>query len=156
MSNARAQLRLVGAGGEPVDLARTLASHGFADLPPLRLDEDATTLELTFPLGRRARSVRIRPGRRGYAAVEPIGRAFGRDRDRLLEVVAHVLRLDEDLSEFYETAATDPDLDWATIGAGRMLRSPTVFEDVVKTSSCLSRTSRPVGGSPSAPPVATI
>jgi N-glycosylase/DNA lyase len=44
-----------------------------------------------------------------------------------------MLRLDEDLSEFYAAAAQDPALAWATAGAGRMLRSPTVFEDVVKT-----------------------
>ena len=133
MSSGRAELRLVGAGGEPVDLARTLASHGFADLPPLLLDEDARTLELTFALDGGARSVRVAPGRRGHAAVEPIGAPFGRDRDRVLAVVAHVLRLDEDLSEFYSLAASDPQLDWVTAGAGRMLRSPTVFEDVVKT-----------------------
>jgi 3-methyladenine DNA glycosylase/8-oxoguanine DNA glycosylase len=133
MTSRPAQRRLVGAGGEPVDLARTLASHGFADLPPLVLDEEARTLELTFPHARSARTVRIGPGRRGYARVEPIGRAFGRDRDRILDVVAHVLRLDEDLSGFYEAAASDPDLKWVTGGAGRMLRSPTVFEDVVKT-----------------------
>ena len=133
MSTSPAHLRLVGAGGEPVDLARTLASHGFADLPPLLLDEDARTLEVTFPFGRSARTLRVSPGRRGYAAVEPIGRALGRDRDQVLSVVAHVLRLDEDLSEFYEAAADDPDLAWVTVGAGRMLRSPTVFEDVVKT-----------------------
>jgi 3-methyladenine DNA glycosylase/8-oxoguanine DNA glycosylase len=134
VSGDRAELRLVGAGGEPVDLARTLASHGFADLPPLVLDEDARTLELTFALdGDAARTARVAPGRRGHAAVETIGAAFGRDRERVLAVVAHVLRLDEDLSEFYALAASDPQLDWVTVGAGRMLRSPTVFEDVVKT-----------------------
>jgi hypothetical protein len=35
------QLELVGAGGEPVDLRRTLASHGVADLPPNEIDEEA-------------------------------------------------------------------------------------------------------------------
>jgi 3-methyladenine DNA glycosylase/8-oxoguanine DNA glycosylase len=129
----RAELRLVGPGGEPVDLPRTLASHGFADLTPHTLDEDAHTLETTFALGRGARTVRISPGRRGYAAIESVGKPFGRDRDRILAVVDHVLRLDEDLSPFYELAASDPALDWVTSGAGRMLRSPTVFEDVVKT-----------------------
>jgi N-glycosylase/DNA lyase len=47
--------------------------------------------------------------------------------------VAHVLRLDEDLSEFYALAADDPDLVWVTSGAGRLIRSATVFEEVVKT-----------------------
>ena len=44
-----------------------------------------------------------------------------------------MLRLDADLSVFYEAAAADPELAWAASGAGRMVRAPTVFEDVVKT-----------------------
>jgi N-glycosylase/DNA lyase len=44
-----------------------------------------------------------------------------------------MLRLDHDLSLFYARAAGDPELAWVAEGAGRMLRSPTVFEDVVKT-----------------------
>jgi N-glycosylase/DNA lyase len=43
-----------------------------------------------------------------------------------------MFRLDEDLSGFYTLVAED-DLAWCTAGAGRMLRAPTVFEDVVKT-----------------------
>jgi N-glycosylase/DNA lyase len=44
-----------------------------------------------------------------------------------------MLRLDEDLSAFYAVAAEDATLAWVVAGAGRMMRSPTVFEDVVKT-----------------------
>jgi N-glycosylase/DNA lyase len=44
-----------------------------------------------------------------------------------------MFRLDEDLSSFYAVARDDDALAWAALGAGRMLRSPTVFEDVVKT-----------------------
>jgi N-glycosylase/DNA lyase len=51
----------------------------------------------------------------------------------LLERVGHVLRLDEDLSEFYALVREDTDLSWAASGAGRLMRSATVFEDVVKT-----------------------
>jgi N-glycosylase/DNA lyase len=53
--------------------------------------------------------------------------------DALLDRVGHVLRLDEDLSDFYERVREDPDLSWAAAGAGRLLRSATVFEDVAKT-----------------------
>jgi N-glycosylase/DNA lyase len=60
-----------------------------------------------------------------------------------------MLRLDEDLSAFFRAAAGDPTLAWATAGAGRMLRSPTVFEDLVKTictTNCAwSATERMVG-----------
>ena len=128
-----AELELRGAGGEPVDLWRTLASHGVADLPPQAVDEEARTLETTLPLSRgRARTIRIRAGRKRFAQIEGegIGAADGRS---LAETARHMLRLDADLSGFYAAARDDPDLDWVRAGAGRMLRSPTVFEDVVKT-----------------------
>jgi N-glycosylase/DNA lyase len=136
MANVQsAELALRGAGGEPVDLRRTIASHGVADLPPNRIDEDAWTLELTLPLdGKTPRTVVVSEGRPGYAKLEVRGRKpSAADLDRLCSRVAQVLRLDEDLSPFYELAANDPDLAWVTAGAGRLLRSPTVFEDVVKT-----------------------
>lgn len=44
-----AELELRGAGGEPVDLWRTLASHGVADLLPNVIDEDARTLVTVAP-----------------------------------------------------------------------------------------------------------
>ena len=128
------EIELVGAGGEPVDFRRTLASHGVADLLPNRLDEQAWTLETTIAVDGRARTVRLCEGRPGRARVEVLdGRTGARQRERLLAVVRHMLRLDEDLSRFYALVAGDPELAWTTAGAGRMLRSPTVFEDVVKT-----------------------
>jgi N-glycosylase/DNA lyase len=54
-------------------------------------------------------------------------------RAALIDQVRHILRLDEDLSAFYVAASADPVLAWVAAGAGRMLRSPTLFEDVVKT-----------------------
>jgi len=54
-------------------------------------------------------------------------------RPALVAQIRHMLRLDEDLSAFYLVAGADPALDWVVAGAGRMLRSPTVFEDLVKT-----------------------
>ena len=128
-------LPLAGRGGEPVDLARTLNSHGFAELAPSALDEEATVLSVTVgvPAGR-PRRIRIGPGGKGAAQVDVLGPPAGpRVRAATLAGAAHVLRLDQDLSGFYRLIAADPDLAWASAGAGRMLRSPTVFEDVVKT-----------------------
>jgi N-glycosylase/DNA lyase len=131
----RLELALRGPGGEPVDLRRTLNSHGFADLAPLALAPDGDRLAFTAPIrGGRPRRVTIGPGRRGYAEVRVLGGAAGpRVRAGALAAAAHVLRLDQDLSGFYRAVADDPDLSWAAAGAGRMLRSPCVFEDVVKT-----------------------
>jgi 3-methyladenine DNA glycosylase/8-oxoguanine DNA glycosylase len=146
-----AELRLAGAGGEPVDLWRTIQSHGLVDLPPMRIDDGARALEITVPLpGTRPRTARISEGNEGYARVTVLGRAPGsRAADDLLAAVSHVLRLDENLSPFYAAAAADPQLAWATRGAGRLVRSPTVFEEIVKTictTNCAwSATERMVG-----------
>jgi 3-methyladenine DNA glycosylase/8-oxoguanine DNA glycosylase len=130
-----ARLPLVGAGGEPVDLRRTIASHGVADLPPNRIDEDAVTFETTIRLPRgRPRIVRVEQGPQAQARVKVLGRApAAATADVLLAQTAHILRLDEDLSEFYARVREDPDLAWVARGAGRLVRSATVFEDVVKT-----------------------
>jgi 3-methyladenine DNA glycosylase/8-oxoguanine DNA glycosylase len=131
---AISELKLTGRGGEPVDLRRTLASHGVASLPPSRIDEKAWTLEVTLPIPRGARTVGVRAARTGRASVELLGPAVGeRARATLLVQLRHMFRLDEDLTRFYTLAREDPLLAWAAAGAGRMLRSPTVFEDVVKT-----------------------
>jgi 3-methyladenine DNA glycosylase/8-oxoguanine DNA glycosylase len=130
-----AELPLVGAGGEPVDLWRTISSHGVADLPPNRIDEDSGTLEVTLrvPSGRH-RTVRVAQGSAGKAAITVLGdEPSPALADQLRASVAHVLRLDEDLSGFYERVREDPELSWAAAGAGRLMRSATVFEDVVKT-----------------------
>ena len=128
------ELELVGAGGEPVDLKRTLGSHGVADLPPNRLDEENWTFETTLAVRERARTLKVVQGRGGFARVELLdARTPQRERPVLLATVRHMLRLDEDLSRFYALLDGDGELAWATSGAGRMLRSPTVFEDVVKT-----------------------
>lgn len=128
-------LPLRGAGGEPVDLVRTLNSHGFVDLPPMRPAPDYRSLEITLrPRRGRPRTVRIAEGRPGHARITIAGPALSQARaGELAAIVRRVMRLDADLSSFYEAAAADPDLAWATSGAGRMVQSPTVFEDVVKT-----------------------
>jgi 3-methyladenine DNA glycosylase/8-oxoguanine DNA glycosylase len=128
------ELSLHGAGGEPVDFKRTLASHGVASLPPSLIDEQAWTLEVTLPVAAGARTVRVTEGAGRTAVVEILGRAPGaRSREAIVLALRHMFRLDEDLSAFYAAAADDPQLAWVTTGAGRMLRGPTVFEDVVKT-----------------------
>ena len=117
------RIELRGGGGEPVDLARTLLSHGVAELPPNVVAEDGSSFETVLP---GAGVVRVTAAGPGFARVDA-------DGEPPLETIRHMLRLDEDLSGFYARAADDPELSWAVTGAGRLLRSPTVFEDLVKT-----------------------
>jgi 3-methyladenine DNA glycosylase/8-oxoguanine DNA glycosylase len=165
-----AELPLVGPAGEPVDLRRTIASHGLADLPPMRFDEKAWTLEVTVPVdGHRARTIRLQQARVGCAALDASGRKPGaRETAELVAQTRWLLRLDDDLSTFYAQAAADPALAWVTSGAGRLVRSPTVFEEVVKTictTNCSwSATERMVGAivehlgirAPTAPPTGPL
>jgi N-glycosylase/DNA lyase len=118
-------IELRGAGGEPVDFVRTLMSHGVADLPPNRISE--TRLDTVLPAPGGARVVVVEPAAEpGLARVSP-------SNPEIESQVRRMLALDQDLSAFYARASEDPALAWVTAGAGRMLRSPTVFEDVVKT-----------------------
>lgn len=130
------EIELRGGGGEPVDLARTLLSHGVADLPPNVIAQDGSSLDTVLEAGGAAwplRLVKTGPERARVQSLpgQPPPRA--QVRDGLVSQLRHMLRLDEDLSPFYAVAASDPVLAWAAAGAGRMLRSPTVFEDLVKT-----------------------
>ncbi len=135
MSGWSTEFALVGTGGEPVDLWRTIMSHGVVDLPPMRIDEERRALEATLALARgRPRTVEIAAGRPGYGLVSARGpEPSSVEAAELLAATRHILRLNEDLSEFYAVAAADPALAWAATGAGRMVRSQTVFEEVVKT-----------------------
>src|SRR5437660_5187445 len=51
-----------------------------------------------------------------------------------------MLRLDDDMAGFYGAMSTETEFSWIPLqGAGRLLRSPTVFEDLVKmicTTNC--------------------
>ena len=129
-------IQLVGAGGEPVDLARTLLSHGVADLPPNEIAPDGTSLSTVLTAGEGAWLVELTPDGAGRARLRAGAGACAppaAQRAALAAQIRHMLRLDEDLSGFYLVAAADPALAWAIAGAGRMMRSPTVFEDLVKT-----------------------
>lgn len=127
-------IQLVGAGGEPVDLARTLLSHGVADLPPNEIAPDGTRLSTVLTAGGSGWVVEVTSHGAGRASLSAGANAPpSTRRPALVAQIRHMLRLDEDLSAFYLLAAADPALAWVVAGAGRMMRSPTVFEDLVKT-----------------------
>jgi len=130
-----ATLTLRGPGGEPVDLRRTVMSHGLTELPPMRVHPDESGFDVVLAMARwRPLRVRVRPAGRARARVSVLPRPSGPAQERaILDGVRHLLRLEQDLSGLYALLVADERLSWAAAGAGRLMRGQTVFEDVVKT-----------------------
>ena len=119
---------------------RTVASHGWYQLPPFALDTKKWELSRVIDLGEKPPVTIFLTGRKNYIRVTTARPLPKRDAAIVRRDARHVLRLDDDLSEFYLATGNDPEFVWvAEQGAGRLLRSPTVFEDLVKmicTTNC--------------------
>ena len=114
---------------EDFDFQRTVLSHGWYQLLPFEFDTENRRLSFVFTDGEKPISAVIRESV-GKLEIETSDGEIG--KDKILRSVRRVLRFDDDLSEFYKL--TKKDFAWiAQTRTGRMLRSPTVFEDLVKT-----------------------
>jgi N-glycosylase/DNA lyase len=124
------------------DYKRTVLSHGWSGLLPFELDESRWTLLRVFDVGGDGSApvtATITGGRRALNV--GVARRLGkRAVAKLVRDVRHVFRLDDDMSAFYAATRADAEFAWIeTSGAGRLLRSPTVYEDLVKslcTTNC--------------------
>ena len=119
---------------------RTVASHGWYGLLPFSLDSKKWELTRVIDVGPKPPVTISMTGRKSHvrlSASRPLNKA---ESAIVLRDARHILRLDDDLANFYLATATDPDFSWiGEQGAGRLLRSPTVFEDLVKmicTTNC--------------------
>jgi len=126
------ELPLRGAGGEPISFARTVHSHGCARLPPASIEASPLVYRRKLRLRNRVVEVALRESDGGLV-VESGSRLRAGELEAARRAVARMFRLDYDLSPFYRQIANDGRLAWAARGAGRILASPSVFEDVVKT-----------------------
>ncbi|HEY1728383.1 MAG TPA: hypothetical protein VGG22_08430 [Candidatus Baltobacteraceae bacterium] len=134
VSHERLTLPLKGPGGEPIDLRRTLCSHGFVELAPSVPDDDYRGMTTTLALRHGARTIHFFEASPGTLAIDVAGpRPSAKTSDEIERAVHVMLALDDNLSPFYALLAGDPILEWATKGAGRLYRSLTAFEDVIKT-----------------------
>jgi N-glycosylase/DNA lyase len=113
---------------------RTAISHGWSELPPFEIDLNSWTLTRVLDVGdQRPVTVTISEAD-GAVKIETRSRLGKRAAARVAADVRHMLRLDDDMSPFYECMMREADFAWiADAGAGRLLRSPTVYEDLVKT-----------------------
>lgn len=115
-------------------------SHGWYDLPPFEWHEDDGRL-VTIGLidGAPVALTITQPAPREIVARgERNGRWTAARQATLESMVCHILGLDLDLAEFFRLGGAD--YRWARRhGAGRLLRSTSVFEDAVKmlaTTNC--------------------
>jgi len=119
---------------------RTIISHGWCQLLPFQIDEEKWQLTRTLDLpAAKPVTITIRANKR--ALIIQTSRPLSASATRkVVADVRHMLRLDDDIREFYQLLAGDKEFDWIPLqGAGRLLRSPTVFEDLVKmicTTNC--------------------
>ncbi len=117
---------------------RDVCSYGYFLLAPnawdpiersltrvLELADGIATLVITQPGGAPGDVLRVDADRRVERS----------ERNELVAKLSRMLRVDE--SEEQVTAFHDVDTRWQASGRGRLFRSPTLFEDVVKTvTSC--------------------
>ena len=121
---------------------RTVHSHGWCALPPFAVDKEDQSLARVLELdGGQLVQCNIRDRAQGiHVIIRSRTRLGVRQREQIRDQLSECLRLNDDLSQFYAEANRSPKYRWIPReGAGRLLRAPSVFEDVVKmicTTNC--------------------
>lgn len=122
---------------------RTVYSHGWCSLVPFSVGKEHQALDRLLTLSdgslvhchitnKKNSSLDIR--------VSSFEKLDSDHRSEIKQQIATCLRLTEDFTDFYRETQCSPKYQWiAKVKAGRMLRAPSVFEDVVKmicTTNC--------------------
>lgn len=117
-------------------LKRDYCSYGYFLLSPNHWDTQDQALVRTFELAEGAATLRItQPVRRGPLRAVADRRITRQERTQAHQGIERMLRLAEERRTIAEFHAVDP--RWKKSGRGRLMRSPTLFEDVIKTvTSC--------------------
>ncbi|HKS10930.1 MAG TPA: hypothetical protein VJS13_15375 [Pyrinomonadaceae bacterium] len=119
---------------------RTIVSHGWYGLLPFGLNSEKWTLSRVIDVGPKPPVSITMSGRKSHVLVT-VSRTLNKSETaKVIRDTRHILRLDDDLQAFYLSLSSDPEFSWIGVqGAGRLLRSPTVYEDLVKmlcTTNC--------------------
>ncbi len=122
-------------------LASTIYSHGWCSLPPFTVEKKLSLrFSFTLPSGGVAQTTISQKSSEISVVTGSAQPLSPTERALVGKTVRSCLRLDEDFSGFYAVAARHPRFRWVKKrGCGRMLRSPSVFEDLVKmicTTNC--------------------
>ena len=112
----------------------TVTGHGWSALLPFEYDGTTGTLDYVFRGPHSGKPVSVSIREEGKIIRLESASKKKADREEILQAVGHILRFDDDLDDFYVTVGKEETLAWAErLNAGRLLRSNTVFEDLVKT-----------------------
>ncbi len=119
---------------QPFSFRSVVKSHGWVQLAPFRFDEEAETLSYVDRLfNGRVVEYCIAAAPAGVN-VDAAGRFSKTEQNEIGRKVEWMLGLDQDFSLFYKAARGEPKLRHVRrLARGRVLRSPTFFEDVLKT-----------------------
>ncbi len=126
-------MRIVLAARPPFDFHAVVRSHGWYQLAPWAWDDTSHMLTRIERLSDgRVLVLRFR-GEGNRLVVETAGRLSASQRDDVAQKAAWMFALDADFEAFYTRADAEPRLAHCRARAcGRLLRSATVWEDVVK------------------------
>ena len=113
----------------PFELELAVFGHGWISLAPHRWESGRWHTTLQTPDG--VVDLVVRQARSSLSIEIHADFLVESDTRRFIRrSVRHMLRLDEDLKEFWRMCEQVPRLRWvARRGGGRLMRSPTVFED---------------------------
>ncbi len=112
---------------------RAVTGHGWYDLAPFSFDEPRGRLDYVYISRAKGQPEGITITE-STGGVEVTTASKRTDPGEAAAVARHVLRLDENLEDFYSAVRGHEHFAWVEqINAGRLLRSGTVFEDLVKT-----------------------
>ncbi len=117
----------------PFNFLSVIHSHGWRQLAPFSYDENTNTLSYVLRLSNaRVIELKILEGKNAVLVeTEKLNKA---EQKEVADKVTWMFGLDMDFSAFYVASRAEPKLAHTEKQAlGRVLRSPTLFEDVVKT-----------------------
>jgi 3-methyladenine DNA glycosylase/8-oxoguanine DNA glycosylase len=114
-----------------------VASYGFFHLAPNEWRAAQGEFVTVVPAGERAYRIVCRWNRADRSVVVEapgLSRVAAREQEAWLGCVGRILRLEEDFSTFHKLCRSDGELKSAArVKFGRLIRSATLFEDIVKT-----------------------
>ena len=119
----------------PFDLRLCLFGHGWIALAPHHFDEANATFATVLLLDELAVDATLRQTTKDTLTLRLTSESplTAAQKQLAKRQIVHMLRLDDDLAAFHTMCRREPRLAWAARrGAGRLLRSASVFEDLMK------------------------